>query len=148
MTHRPLAVYRIYPEPRKATYYVRAVVWPTKAAMQAHRPYGSDGPPIGDGTIAQCTGLTVVRYKGGRARALPIVAEVNFHRQRIDVEIIAHEMLHAAACWARRVRLNVAAMGGETRSDAVAPEEERFALALGRMARQFRERALSDGLYD
>src|SRR5690242_13328755 len=94
-------VFRIKPEPRR-TLYVRVHIWPTAAAMRAHKR--STGLSGAWNTAAYCTQITQRQYRRGTPmRTRPIVAEVHFSRNRLSQVIVAHELFHATLAYGRRV---------------------------------------------
>lgn len=141
-TVAPIFRARLYPEDG-SRLYVLVQVWPTKRDLQRHRP-GGVGDPIGRGTVGTCTQLTVVSCRTRRARTLPLVAEVNLARTHLGLEVVAHEFLHAAFAWARRVRFRFARLGDE---DSVNADEERLTYAHSTLCTAFLNRAIPAGLY-
>lgn len=147
-----LISFRIYPENR--SLYAQVNIWPTKTAMYAHKPLGRNHE-------ASCSGQQLIyvppksKDPKQRRRKIGLFAELNFYRARLGVEVISHEMTHAAFCWAERRRLNLANAIGEhnwqiRKHDAVLDQdgtEERFCYALGQMVRQFTQKCYDLGLY-
>jgi hypothetical protein len=130
--------FRLYPEPGSRFVVVR--VWPTKRAMAAHRKRRNHRPLGGE---ASCTQVTATRYGGTRPRRLGIVAEVNFHRRALGMEIVTHEMFHATIAWGRRAGFDFSRLA----VDYVNADEERLTYVHGRLCRDFVRRAEAAGLY-
>jgi hypothetical protein len=133
---RPLPVparIRVYPENR--SLYARVNVWPDQQAMYRHRPLDRDHS-------GSCTGQEQWRRSGKKSG---LFAEVNLHAHALDIETVAHEMTHAAWRWAKRVGWSQE--NGDPDSHDCSNAEERFCYALGRMVRQFTDRARALGLY-
>ena len=58
--------------------------------------------------------------------------EINYHRGRLDAEIVGHEIAHAAVGWARRMKINLDTECGSA-------ENERFCYASSTMLRDCHE---------
>lgn len=141
MKARPIT-FRIYPE--KGTRYALVTVWPTKRAMQNAMRRGGSRP--GRHTQAFCTGVEVIQIRKGRPqRKLGIFAEVNFHRNRLGMEVITHELFHATIAYGRRIKFDWSRLGDD---DAVNKDEERLTYVHGVLCREFVVRAQAAGLYD
>jgi len=134
---------RLYPEPGHSLYFV-AVIWPTQREMRAAYP----GPQGKRTTGAFCACFTKERYRDGRKRTLPIVGEVHFARNYLGMETIAHELMHAALGWARRVGLDYHDIFLDKEKSDACPDEERLSYAHGRMVRQLVDRLYKLGMYD
>lgn len=127
-------VFRLYPE-RKALY-CRVHVWPTRAAMMAYlrSTRGKKRARELEDCAAMCTGRDCFKVlPGGRMKRSGEFAEINCHRQNLDMEIVAHEVAHAVLAWKRRINLP------DTPGDGcdVSPEEERFCYGFGLMVNEF-----------
>jgi hypothetical protein len=129
--------FRLYPESRRGLY-LAVFVWPTRASMQ--RRWGPH-PPRTDGF---CHPFIVQQFVGGRWRTRPVVAEVHFHRARLSMEVVTHELFHATIAWARRIRFDFARLNAE---DSINEDEERLTYAHGRLCREFMNRANDFKLY-
>lgn len=68
------------------------------------------------------------------------MAEVNFHRAMVRIDLIVHEFFHAAICWGRKVRFDW------TRFDSDGESEEFFAYIQSCMVTQFLTQAQARGL--
>lgn len=87
-------------------------------------------------------------------RKTGLFAEANFHRRRIGIEVITHELTHAVFAFADRRKLPLAeTVNKDWRTgtkgqvmDQGGPEE-RFCYALGQMCRQFTQKCYDLGLY-
>lgn len=140
--------FRLYPE---GTFlYCEVNVWPAKKAMREYNPLPGK-------YAASCGGRDqyIIPPKGkGRMRKTGLFAEANFHKQCIGIEVVSHELTHAAFAFADRRKLPLEQtlakdyqMGG---SKAVMDQdgpEERFCYALGQMCRQFTQKCYDLGLY-
>lgn len=121
----------LQPQRFAATLYVRMVVWPNVGAMrrQARRRGHGDMHDA----LAYCHEWQRWYPCGGRLRRDPKVAEVHLAETRLDVAILSHELLHAAAAWIRREGRDFADMnadGADVHRPADRPEaitEERLA---------------------
>lgn len=132
--------FRLYPESRRGLY-VAVHVWPTAKAMR--RKYGGRREVRVDG---YCSPYVRQRVDAsGRWRTMPVVADVHFHRKRLSMEVVTHELFHATLAWARRVRFDFSRL-----SDGANPinaDEERLTYAHGRLCRAFMNRANDFRLY-
>jgi hypothetical protein len=137
--HRPLAVFRLYPE-STSRLYCRVVVWPTLEAMKAASTWERQPRH----TKGFCAGFKKQRYVAGRWRTDPVFAEIHLARNWLQTRIITHEILHATYAWGRRIRFPWTRLGN---ADAVNQDEERTCYAHGEMVRQFVDRAYRAGLY-
>lgn len=125
-------VFRLYPEPQ-SRLFCRVNVWRDKAEMMAYweRTRGKDSARHHRGAAAIAAGREVYRvFPDGRMRKSGEFCEINCHRVGLDLEIIAHEITHAALAWCNRVRINPATPGNGC---DVSGDEERFCYAVGRM---------------
>lgn len=140
--------FRVYPEGQ--FLYCEVKIWPTKQAMHNHLPLS--------GTyVASCGGREqyIIPPKGkGRTRKTGLFAEANFHRGQIGIEVVSHEMTHAAFAFAQRRNLNLNEIvdktfraGGRNAMLDIHGPEERFCYALGQMCRQFIKKCYDLGLY-
>lgn len=87
-------------------------------------------------------------------RKTGLFAEANFNRKRIGIEIVSHELTHAAFAFAERRKLNLGeAVDKEFRTNSskstmdIDGPEECFCYALGVMCRQFTQKCYDLGLY-
>lgn len=139
--------FRLYPD--GSFLYCQVNIWPTKKAMDQHLPLTRH-------TQASCGGREsyIVPKGKGRLRKTGLFAEANFYKRRIGVEVMSHELTHAAFAFADRRKLPL----GETVNKQFAKNgrfnyldnegaEERFCYALGRMVRQFTVKCYAVGLY-
>jgi hypothetical protein len=112
-------------------------VWRDKAEMLAYwaATRGRKSAEHHRGAGALATGRDVYRVlPGGRMQKSGEFAEINCHRACLDLEIVSHEVTHAALAWCERVRLNPT-IDGDGRN--VSGEEERFCYAVGHMVNDF-----------
>lgn len=143
--------FRLYPEGR--FLYCEVNIWPTKKAMHQHLPLTGN-------TVASCGGRTSYiaepKRKGRpqRLRKTGLFAEANFHRKQIGIEVVSHEMTHAAFAFADRRSLRLDQVldkqytkGGRNNVMDLDGPEERFCYALGQMCRQFTQKCYDLGLY-
>jgi hypothetical protein len=87
------------------TWKVRVVIWPTRRALVAeHKKYSEDA----------CEAFCLPKdprdrkvYKSG------VIAEIHFHRKGMQVEVIAHESVHAALAWVNPAGLDLFSNTGE-----------------------------------
>jgi hypothetical protein len=137
--------FRVYPE-NKSLYFV-INVWPSRRAMHRHSPeFKSQSEP--ESIVALCTIYERHKLRDGRWHKRPECGRVNFYRQALGVGVVAHEFMHAAFGWARRVGLNTNAIFDKTdKAVNVHADEERLCHAHQEMVRQFVERAYTLGLY-
>ena len=111
-------------------------------------------------TVASCGGresYTVEPTRKGkpqRLRKTGLFAEANFYRQQIGIEVVSHEMTHAAFAFAERRGLpldqtidKTFSKGGRLNTLPIDGVEERFCYALGQMVRQFVTRCYDLKLY-
>lgn len=140
--------FRLYPE--GAFLFCEVNVWPTKKAMY-------DYLPLGRSHAASCGGREqyLIPPKGkGRMRKTGLFAEANFYKRCIGIEVVSHELTHAAFAFADRRKLALSETvnkeyevdGGKTALDSDCVEE-RFCYALGQMCRQFTQKCYDLGLY-
>ena len=147
----PLATFRVYPEGR--FLYAEVNIWPNKTAMYRYNPLNRNHSASCKGTVV----YNVPSKKSGKpVRRDGIFAELNFHRNAIGVEVVAHEMTHATFCWAERVKLPLEKITdeqnwktGRKKAQALKTDgpEERFCYALGIMTRQFTQKCYDLGFY-
>lgn len=141
--------FRLYPE--GSFLYCQVNIWPSKKAMQAYVKLP------GNKYEACCCGRLVYKIpanRKGRLRRTGLFAEANFHRKRLGVEVMSHEMTHAAFAFAERrgLRLGEAVnkayrVGGARMTMEIDGPEERFCYALGKMCRQFTQKCYDLGIY-
>jgi len=139
--------FRLYPE--GSFLYCQVNIWPNKKAMHAHTRLPNHNYE------ACCGGREeyVVRKKK-RTRKTGLFAEANFNRHRVGVEIMSHELTHAAFAFAERRKLDLNEAIDKTYIEngaLVAMQrdgpEERFCYALGQMCRQFTIKCYELGIY-
>lgn len=142
--------FRLYPE--GLFLYCEVNIWPNKRAMLDHTRLG------GTKYEACCGGRVAYKTckscKPAHMRRIGIFAEANFNRHAIGIEIVSHELTHAAFAFAERRRLDLAdavdkhyATGGSSKTMEIEGPEERFCYALGQMCRQFTAKCYKIGLY-
>lgn len=142
---KPLT-FRLYPEGQ--FLYCEVNIWSSKKAMRTHTQLSGKYEACCGGRISYS-----VPAKGPMRRT-GLFAEANFNRNRMDVEIMSHELTHAAFAFADRRKLKLSdaldksfhehgAQGLLNRDGA----EERFAYALGQMCRQFTQKCYDLGIY-
>lgn len=141
--------FRLHPE--GSFLFCEVNIWPTKRAMHAN----TEARPK---NYAACCGgresyVVPPKGSGRRMRRTGLFAEANFHRKELGIEVVSHEMTHAAFAFADRRKLNLNAAISEARwneskntMDQDGPEE-RFCYALGQMCRQFTQKCYDLGLY-
>jgi hypothetical protein len=143
--------FRLYPE--GSFLYCEVNIWPTCKDMHKHLPLGRK-------TVASCGGRESYivepkrRGKPQRLRKTGLFAEANFHKGEIGIEVVSHELTHAAFCFADRRKLPLDQCvnkdfkqdGRNNALDNDGPEE-RFCYALGHMVRQFTQKCYDKGLY-
>lgn len=90
----------------------------------------------------------------GKMRKSGLFAEANFNRHAIGIEVVSHELTHAAFAFAERRKLDLGQTvdkfykeGGQFESLDIDGPEERFCYALGQMCRQFTAKCYKIGLY-
>lgn len=140
----PIARFRLYPE--RGARYVLVQVWPTRQAMRDHLAGWMPRPSLRY-TEATCTGTTVQRYRASARRWVTIgqVAEVNFYRELLGMEVVTHELFHATLAYGRRIGFDWTRLGAD---DSVTAEEERLTYVHGRLCADFVRRAERARLYD
>lgn len=145
--------FRLYPE--GSFLYCEVNIWPTKKAMY-------DYLPLNKKQEASCGGreLYIVspkrRGRPQRVRKTGLFAEANFHQKRIGIEVVSHELTHAAFAFADRRNLDLGSTIGDhlwetSGTNRVMDQdgpEERFCYALGQMCRQFTQKCYDMGLYE
>lgn len=137
-------VFRLYPESKRSGLYVRALVFPTRRLAAIYSDSFKEDPE----QIAVCISYKTVKfYKHGGSRVRPIVADVIFHRERMGMEVITHELFHATMAWARRVRFPFGMLNDGSFDRFAMEHEEILALTHGRFCRDFNRRAQHAGLY-
>ncbi len=136
MSVKPIR-FRIHPECR--SLYVIVKVWPDKVSMikGLQAEYGkayADEHADADGLGGS---LDVWNFAGKDkpGRKKPICGEIACHRERLNLEVVTHEVAHVALGWARRIGLVIKDAGSA--GPHVSPEEERFCYAVGRMVNEF-----------
>lgn len=141
--------FRLYPE---GTFLFAEInIWPNKKAMQAHTR-------LPRRNYEACCGgreAYVVPPKGkGRLRKTGLFAEADFNRHKIGIEVVSHELTHAAFAFAERRNLNLGEavhkefrVGEASETMDTDGPEERFCYALGVMCRQFTQKCYDLGLY-
>jgi hypothetical protein len=134
--------WRLYPDP-KSRLYVRVYVFDRRCDQRAF--FRMLSPSISKRMARQTRAVCVeaeVRDRRTKRRK-PVVAAVLFDKSRLGAGLVAHEMLHALACWARRTKLDLTDLmqDGEGLIPADAPEE-RAAGLLGELVRQFTVKAI------
>lgn len=128
---KPLT-FRLYPE--GSFLYCEVNIWPNKKTMQTYTRLRGKYEACCGGRLSY---MIPARGKG-RMRRTGLFAEANFNRNRLGIEIMSHELTHAAFAFAdcRKLNLNDAldksfhehgAQGLMDRDSA----EERFAYVLG-----------------
>lgn len=132
---RPIT-FRLYPE--KRTLYFAVNVWPTRKAMISRlRELAVN---VHDGMQAACSTWERTKYRKGKpARKRPVCGELNFHRERLSIEIASHEITHATVGWARRMQIDPMTIDDDVAAES--DDNERFAYAQGRMVAQFNHQA-------
>lgn len=143
--------FRVYPDGRHL--YCQVNVWPTKKAMFEHLPLPRTA-------VASCGGRESYKVEPRqkeqrqRLRKTGLFAEANFYRRRIGIEVVSHEMTHAAFAFADRRKLpleetvdKVFRNKGRFKVMEKDGPEERFCYALGQMVRQFVNKCYDVGLY-
>jgi hypothetical protein len=146
--HAKPITFRLYPE---GTFlYAEINIWPNKKAMHAHARLP------GHNYEACCGGRIAYQVPAkGRMRKTGLFAEANFNRNRLGIEIVSHELTHAAFAFAerRKIRLEQATDKSFSEGARLAVmehdgPEERFCYALGVMCRQFTQKCYELGLYE
>lgn len=130
--------FRLYPEP-DSRLFCRVNVWQDKAEMLAYlrQSRGSQFAAHHSLAAALASGREIYRvYPDGRTRKSPEFCEINCHRGRLDLEVVSHEIQHAAFRWASRVELDPV-HSNRTKGPDCSDEEERFCYAVGRMVNDF-----------
>lgn len=149
-TVKPIS-FRVYPE--GCYLYCEVNIWPTRKDMRNHTRLPKD-------TVASCGGresfVVQPKRKGKRQqmRKTGLFAEANFYKDEIGIEVVSHELTHAAFAFADRRRLPLAETvdrpfvpnGRFNTLDTDGPEE-RFCYAQGQMVRQFVNKCYEVGLY-
>lgn len=138
--------WRLYPVPG-SRLFVRAYVFDRRCDMRA---FFRKLAPSASGRTARslravCCEAEVRDRKTKRRK--PVVAAVLFERSRLGAGLIAHEMTHALAAWARRTGLDLSAMMQE--GVGLIPQdapEERAAEILGELVRLLTVRLYDAGL--
>ena len=137
--------FRLYPESPRGLY-VLVTVHPTKQAMRAHARRNREDKETQSGRTAAYIACwkTIVFRPGKPTRTKPIFAEVNFHRGRLGMEVVTHELFHATIQWGRRIGFHFGRLDAD---DSINDDEERLTYAHGSLCRAFMHRATAFGLY-
>lgn len=147
---KPLHTFRVYPE--GTFHYAEVLVWPDQESMLKN---GYRTEEIADSNVE---GYCVPTRKwkvsaNGKCRKTGVFAQVNFFVGCLGMEVVTHEFTHAMFCWADRRELDLSKIpiqsGGwnDTGTLPVDGVEERCCYALGKMAKQFVQKATKAGLY-
>lgn len=142
----PPITFRLYPQAwnpsgSRGALYAIAYVWPTPAAMQAHRRARG-----WRGYVDAHVWEVERRSPSGRIR--PCFAELHVCRPRLGVGLLTHELLHVTFAWARRRGIDLHAIAvGEGDDRFVHRDEEALCYTHGELMRQFVTRATRLGLY-
>lgn len=96
---KPLATFRVYPEPH-SRFHAKVRVYATKREMQA--AIRADTRQVSEDTAALVGPVEVLSFKTGRQRTLPIFAEVYLAATRLGTEVLCHESVHVADAYLRR----------------------------------------------
>jgi hypothetical protein len=123
---RPLHKFRVHPEHGRGLYF-DVYLWRTLRELRhyAERVWRVDHP---ERRHAWAWTFLEEYRSTATGRRLPYVGEMHFAKGRCPVEMVTHEVSHAALGWAARKRLVVA------ESDTIGShDEERLCYAQGRM---------------
>lgn len=85
--------------------------------------------------------------KSQAVRKLPILGEINFHKDRLGSEVISHESVHAIIHYMRRRNKSFSALD-ENKSGKYMEFEEDFAYTVGRFNRDLVSKLYKYKLYD
>jgi hypothetical protein len=110
----------------KSPLFARVNVWPDRAAMQEYfvRTRGKQ-----EARTLRNAGAVATPKRDGDC-----IGEINFHRNQLDLETIAHEVVHIAIGWAHFVELGRGSFLDA--KNGITPEEERYCYVIGRMVQQ------------
>lgn len=135
-------VFRLTPDPdHTPSWYVRVTIYATREAFYKAHP-----GERASGTRGLCKPyVSVKRYRKGKPpRTVPIVCDVFFSRECLGIDVVVHELLHAAISVGRRGYFNWSRLDAR---DSVNDQEEWFVHVHSRLCWEFTERALNAGLY-
>lgn len=127
----PIAI-KLWPEGKNSLYFT-VQIWPGPASMRRHLRQRRRMTGLQD-THGVCT------IWGSRAARGKEIGRLYLHRKRLDAEIAAHEISHAALGWANQRGLDLTAPCGS-------PDNERYCYAAGRMIQTFTNRAYELGIW-
>lgn len=143
-------IWRLYPDAQQSALFIRVLIFDRRGDLiRFWRECGSSHAEA-HGTAARCQEVVAYRVgDDGARKKLPLIATVSLWRAQMSVGIVAHELFHATAAWARRVGLDLANISRDD-SHGVLPEdavEEQMATIHGRLVSQFVIRANHAGYY-
>lgn len=140
--------FRLYPMLRRGLY-LTVQVWPSLQSMRSYLSATYPGSRPYHRTLGMCSSFKVVAYrKGKRSRARGIFAELNLCAANLTMRIVTHELQHATLAYARRVKLDLAAIGNDSElTTKVSNVEEALCEVHGNLCSAFVQRTISLGFY-
>lgn len=132
---KPLRTFRVYPEGNRL--YFDVYLWRTLGEM---RRYVREVWEVSGRAAWAWTIIPEPAHCPKSGKRLPIVGEIHLARRYCQLEIVAHEVGHAAIAWAQRRGVQIVDDDGEA-----SHHEERFCYATGRMNQRILDTLRAEG---
>jgi hypothetical protein len=127
-TLKPLRKFRIYIWKTKLYYLVH--IWETKEQMYQYLK-SKDNHDYECEAIVRTKELVDV-YANGRKQLRPSLGEMHFHKNRLELEILTHETVHAVFGYCRRIWCEFSVLNRSNRKEGnVTDLEEGIAYVQG-----------------
>jgi hypothetical protein len=145
-----IITFKIYPESVHSFYYVVTVCanFPEMydEAEKIRKKFGAM-------KLKRDYNAIVIPYRvkpKGKKYFNKLLGEVIFNQQRLESEIVSHEMAHVVFDWAKVVKLDFQPKDNPNHEKyhLVSDNEERYCYALGRLVAQVTDSFWSSGLYN